>query len=243
MERPGSLTSLAQVYKSHGSPWRDLGPWPLWRRSIWRRSNQVTWFAMERPGSLTSLAQVYLPRVFWIIFFWRDWSMRTGPPTDGEIALWPPTNGVFVHFLESVWSEIALPLYASEISDKSETEREKLVSVPAESSHFFPFKKGLYRLGQKITLFGEEVIKNVTTLKKKFRARAWLSFEKCGNSDVSHFLSTKKVTKMTSLNQIWNGKLGRNSCKTDPLYCKVIFFRLLRLLSTGILVPLSLFVN
>jgi len=44
--------------------------------------------------------------------------------------------------------------------------------VPAESSHFFPFKKGLYRLGQKITLFGEEVIKNVTTLKKKIKGES-----------------------------------------------------------------------
>jgi len=34
---------------------------------------------------------------------------------------------------------MAFPLHASEISDKSETGREKHVSVPAESSHFFPF--------------------------------------------------------------------------------------------------------
>jgi len=31
-----------------------------------------------------------------------------------------------------------------------------------------------------------------------------------------HILSQKIVTKMTSLTQIWDGKLGRNSAKTDP---------------------------
>jgi len=34
----------------------------------------------------------------------------------------------------------SFPLHASEISDKSETGREKHISVSAESSHFFPFK-------------------------------------------------------------------------------------------------------
>jgi len=41
----------------------------------------------------------------------------------------------------SVLAQMAFPLHASEISDKSETGREKHVSVPIESSHFFPFKK------------------------------------------------------------------------------------------------------
>jgi len=42
--------------------------------------------------------------------------------------------------LGSVLVQKAFPLHASEISDKSETGREKHVSVPAESSYFFPFK-------------------------------------------------------------------------------------------------------
>jgi len=58
---------------------------------------------------------------------------------------------------------MAFPLHASETSDKSETGREKLVSVPAESSDFFPFKKGLYRRGQNGTFFGKDVTKNVTS--------------------------------------------------------------------------------
>jgi hypothetical protein len=61
---------------------------------------------------------------------------------------------------------MAFPLHASEISDKSETGREKYVSVPAESSYFFPFKKVLYRRGQNVTFFGKDVTKNVTNLKK-----------------------------------------------------------------------------
>jgi len=62
---------------------------------------------------------------------------------------------------------MAFPLHASEISNKSETGREKHVSVPAESSHFFLFKKLLYRRGQNMTFFGKDVTKNVTSLKKK----------------------------------------------------------------------------
>jgi len=41
--------------------------------------------------------------------------------------------------------------------------RDKNVSVPAESSHFFPFQKVLYRRGQNVTFFGEDVTKNVTS--------------------------------------------------------------------------------
>jgi len=66
---------------------------------------------------------------------------------------------------------MAFPLHASEISDKSKTGREKYVSVPAESSHFFPFKKVLYRRGQNVTFFGKDVTKNVTSSKKYFRVR------------------------------------------------------------------------
>jgi len=49
-----------------------------------------------------------------------------------------------------------------QISDKSYTGRDKHVSVPAESSHFFPFKKVLYGRGQNVTFFGKDVTKNVT---------------------------------------------------------------------------------
>jgi len=58
---------------------------------------------------------------------------------------------------------MAFPLHASEISDKSETGKEKHVSVPAESSHFFPFKKFLYQRGHNVTFFGNDVTKNVTS--------------------------------------------------------------------------------
>jgi len=56
---------------------------------------------------------------------------------------------------------MAFPLHASKISDKLETGREKHFSIPAESSHFFPFKKGLYRRGQNVTFSGKDVTKNV----------------------------------------------------------------------------------
>jgi len=63
---------------------------------------------------------------------------------------------------------MAFPLHASEISDKSETGREKHVSVPAESSHFLPFKTVLYRLGQNVKFLGKDVTKNVTSYKNIF---------------------------------------------------------------------------
>jgi len=65
--------------------------------------------------------------------------------------------------LGSVLAQMAFPLHASEISDKSETGREKHVSVSAELSHFFPFKKVLYQRGQNVTFFGKDVTKNVTS--------------------------------------------------------------------------------
>ena len=65
--------------------------------------------------------------------------------------------------LGSVLAQMAFPLHASEISDKSETARGKHVSVPAESSHFFPFKKVLYQRGQNVTFSGKDVTKNVTS--------------------------------------------------------------------------------
>jgi len=69
---------------------------------------------------------------------------------------------LFQDLLGSVLAQMAFPLHASEISDISETGREKHVSVTAESSHFFPFKFFLYRRGQNLTFFGKDVTKNVT---------------------------------------------------------------------------------
>ena len=68
-----------------------------------------------------------------------------------------------VTHIGSVLAQIAFPLHASEMSDKSETGRDKHVSVPAESSHFFLLKKLLYRRGQNVAFFGKDVTKNVTS--------------------------------------------------------------------------------
>ena len=68
----------------------------------------------------------------------------------------------------SVLAQMAFPLHASEIIDKSETARDKNVSVTAEFSHLFPFKKLLYWRGQNVTFFGKDVTKNVTSSKHIF---------------------------------------------------------------------------
>jgi len=41
-------------------------------------------------------------------------------------------------------------------------------------------------------------------------------FPECDKCDTSHFSSPKKVTNVTSLDQIWDGNLGRNSAETHP---------------------------
>jgi len=74
----------------------------------------------------------------------------------------------FNSFLGSVLAQMAFPLHASKISDKSERGRGKHVSVPAESSNFFPFKKVLYRRGQYVTFFGKDMTENVISSKKTF---------------------------------------------------------------------------
>ena len=75
---------------------------------------------------------------------------------------------MYIYAYGSVLAQLAFPLHASEISDKSETGRHQNVSVPAELSHFFPFQKVLYRRGQNVKFFGKDVTKNVTSYKKKF---------------------------------------------------------------------------
>jgi len=83
-------------------------------------------------------------------------SPATGVRNDPCVHLFSSHEG-------SVLAQMAFPLHASEMSDKSETGREKHVSVPAESSHFFPFKQFLYRRSQNLTFFGKYVTKNVTS--------------------------------------------------------------------------------
>jgi len=112
---------------------------------------------------------------------------------------------------------MAFPLHTSEISDKFETGREKHVLVPAELSHFFPFKKTFVPAGPKCDVFWEGCDKKRHKSKKIFScARASYSSQKCDKCDASHFLSPEKVPNVTSLTQIWDMKLKRNPGKTDP---------------------------
>jgi len=67
-------------------------------------------------------------------------------------------------------------------------------------------------------------------------ARASHSSQKCDKWDAWHFLSP---TNVTSLTQIWDGKLGRNPGKTDPYVKKAMITRIsfslhfFRLLGSG----------
>jgi len=80
-------------------------------------------------------------------------------------------------------------------------------------------KKVLYQRGLKCDVFREGCDKKGHKLKKRFScARLSHSSQKCDNCDASHFLSPEKVTNVTSLTQIWDGNLGRNWAKTDPMY-------------------------
>jgi len=55
------------------------------------------------------------------------------------------------------------PINDTYICEKCETGRKMHFSVQAKSSHFFPFKKVLYRRCQNVTFFGKDVTKNVTS--------------------------------------------------------------------------------
>jgi len=104
--------------------------------------------------------------------------------------------------LGSVLAQMAFPLPASEICDRSEMGREKHISVPAESSHFFPFKKNFCRRGLNVTFFGKDVTKKRHKFKKKNScARASHSSQKCDKCDASHFW------KQTNLSTFCRGYL------------------------------------
>ena len=93
----------------------------------------------------------------------------------------------------SVWAQLAFPLHASEITDKSEKGRKKYFSVSAESSHFFPFKKGLHRRGLKFDVLRRGCDKKRHKLKKNnFCTRSSHSSQKCDKCNAWHFLSSKK---------------------------------------------------
>jgi len=92
-------------------------------------------------------------------------------------------------------------LWISEVSDKSETGRAKYFSVLAESSHFFPFKKVLYRRGQNVTFFGKDVTKNVTSSKKKFRVR------ECQGRSKPELENLRLEPRTQDLARFWNSVL------------------------------------
>ena len=66
-----------------------------------------------------------------------------------------------IDFVTYIYRVGSFTLPRSEICEKSETGREMHFSVQAESSHFFPFKKVLYRRCQNVSFFGKDVTKNV----------------------------------------------------------------------------------
>ena len=67
----------------------------------------------------------------------------------------------------SIVVEISTSMYI-EVTNLQRDGKRKHVSVPAESSHFFPFKKGLYRRGQNVKFFGKDVTKTSQVTKNIF---------------------------------------------------------------------------
>jgi len=97
--------------------------------------------------------------------------------------------------------------------------KRKTCFSPSRIVTFLPVQKSFVRAGPKCDVFREGCDKKRHKLKNIFScARASHSSQKCDKCDASHFLSPKKVTNVTSLTQIWDGNLGRNSVKTDPDY-------------------------
>jgi len=111
---------------------------------------------------------------------------------------------------------MAFTLHASEIRDKYETGREKNFWVPAESSHFFPFKK-FCTGGAKMWRFSGRMWLKTSQVKKIFScARASHSSQKCDKCDASHFLSPEKVTNVTSLTKIWDSPGSWEEIRVRP---------------------------
>ena len=88
---------------------------------------------------------------------------------------------------------------------------------PSQIVTFLPVQKSFVLAVPKSDVFREGCDQKRHKLKKIFScARASHSSQKCDKCDASHFLSQKKVTNVTSLTQIWDGKLWRNPFRTDP---------------------------
>jgi len=104
--------------------------------------------------------------------------------------------------LGSVIAQMAFPLHASEINDKSETGREKTCFSPSRIVTFLPVQFFFVPAGPKCDFFREGCDKKRHKLKKILScARASHSSQKCDKCDESHFLSPEKVTNVTSLTQ------------------------------------------
>ena len=88
---------------------------------------------------------------------------------------------------------MAFPLHASETSDKSETGREKLVSVPAESSDFFRSKK-VCTGGAKMGRFLGRMWQKTSQVKNNILVCESVTFvpEVCQIQRVTFFVTKKK---------------------------------------------------
>ena len=83
--------------------------------------------------------------------------------------------------------------------------------------HIFSRSKKFCTGGAKMWRFSGRMWQKTSQVNKKNScAKASHSSQKCDKCDAWHFLSPKKKTNVTSLTQIWGGKLGRNPGKTDP---------------------------
>jgi len=88
---------------------------------------------------------------------------------------------------------------------------------PSRIVTFLPVQKSFVPAVPKCDVFREGCDKKRHKLKQTFScARASHSSQKCDACDASHFLSPEKVTNLTWLTQIWDGKPGRNPVRTDP---------------------------
>jgi len=128
-----------------------------------------------------------------------------------------PDSGVHIIQVRVGLSPKGLP--ASRFRDKWQIwgGKRKTCFSPSRIVTFLPIQKRFVPAGPKCDVFREGCDKKRHNLKNIFPcARALHSSQKFDKSNASYFLSPKKVSNVTSLTQIWDGNLGRNSAKTDP---------------------------
>jgi len=116
----------------------------------------------------------------------------------------------------SVLAQMAFPLHASEICEKSDTE-EKCIFQSKPNRHISSRSKKFCTGGAKMWLFLGRMWQKTSQVQKDiFVCESVTFFPVVWQMWRVTFFVTEKCDK-SDVTQIWDGKLGRNPVRTDPM--------------------------